>query len=204
MLAVAFVAVDVVSMRSAQLAVEDGTDATAIVTATMIVATVGTAPFALVAEAGADKATFLSAAMAALVVAALGTVGRVLRTEALPSAGVPAVAASSQVTALGTAVGGVVAAGRPPQRARRGLCGAGRRTRCRCRDQRHPVAAVPRPIARCVARPRTRYRPTATRPQRDSRQYPNPSKPCSPSTSPGSPSDASTLRLSAASRATWG
>jgi drug/metabolite transporter (DMT)-like permease len=110
-LAVAFVAVDVVSMRSAQLAVEGGTDATAIVTGTMIVATVGTAPFAVLAEAGSANSILISAFLAAVVVALLGTVGRVLRTEALPSAGVPAVAASSQVTALGTAVGGVVLLG---------------------------------------------------------------------------------------------
>jgi hypothetical protein len=40
-----------------------------------------------------------------------GTVGRVLRTAALPAAGVPAVAASSQVNALFTAIGGVLIVG---------------------------------------------------------------------------------------------
>lgn len=105
--AVGFVAVEVISMRSAQLAVEDGVDAIAIVTASMVVAAVATAPFAIVAEVGADSSTWLSAVGAALVVATLGTAGRVLRTEALPSAGVPAVAASTQITALGTAVAGV-------------------------------------------------------------------------------------------------
>jgi hypothetical protein len=105
--ATAFVAAEVTSMRSAQLAVEDGVDATAIVTASMVVVAVVTAPFAVVAEVGADSATWASAIGAGLVVAAFGTIGRVLRTEALPSAGVPTVAASTQVTALGTAVGGV-------------------------------------------------------------------------------------------------
>ena len=95
-------------MRFAQLAVEEGTDATAIVTGTMVVAAVATLPFAVVAESSAGLSTLTSAAVAALVVAVLGTVGRVLRTAALPAAGVPAVAASSQVTALGTAVGGVI------------------------------------------------------------------------------------------------
>ena len=105
--AVAFVAAEVISMRSAQLAVEDGLDATAIVTASMVVVAVITAPFAVVAEAGAGSSAWGSAIGAGLVVAAFGTIGRVLRTEALPSAGVPTVAASTQITALGTAVGGV-------------------------------------------------------------------------------------------------
>jgi drug/metabolite transporter (DMT)-like permease len=107
LVAVAFVAVEVVSMRAAQVAVEHDVHATAIVTASMLVAAVTTAPFAVVAEAGSDASAWGSAVGAAFVVAVLGTVGRVLRTEALPSAGVPAVAASTQVTALGTAVGGV-------------------------------------------------------------------------------------------------
>jgi drug/metabolite transporter (DMT)-like permease len=106
--AAAFVALEVLSMRFAQLAVEEGTDPTAIVTGTMVVAAVATFPFAVVAEIGADTSTLFSALAAAFVVALLGTVGRVMRTTALPAAGVPAVAASAQVTALGTAVGGVV------------------------------------------------------------------------------------------------
>jgi hypothetical protein len=107
-IAVAFVGLEVLSMRFAQLAVEEGTDATAIVTGTMVVAAVATLPFAVVAEIGADASTLLSALAAALVVAVLGSLGRVLRTAALPAAGVPAVAASAQVTAFGTALGGVV------------------------------------------------------------------------------------------------
>lgn len=106
--AVAFVGLEVLSMRFSQLAVEEGVDATGIVTGTMVVAAVATFPFAVVAEAGAGTSTLLSAAGAALVVAVLGTVGRLFRTAALPAAGVPAVAASSQVTAFGTALGGVV------------------------------------------------------------------------------------------------
>jgi hypothetical protein len=106
--AVGFVALEVLSMRFAQLAVEEGTDPTGIVTGTMVVACVATLPFAVVSEAGADASTLLSAVAAALVVAVLGTVGRLWRTEALPAAGVPAVAASSQVTAFGTALGGVL------------------------------------------------------------------------------------------------
>lgn len=106
--AVGFVALEVVSMRFAQLAVEDGTDPTAIVTGTMVVAAAALFPFAAVSEVGADTSTLASAVLAALVVASLGTVGRVLRTAALPAAGVPAVAASAQVTALGTAAGGVL------------------------------------------------------------------------------------------------
>jgi hypothetical protein len=106
--AVVFVGLEVLSMRFSQLAVEDGADATGIVTGTMVVAALVTFPFAVAAEAGADTSTLLSAVGAALVVAVLGTVGRLWRTAALPAAGVPAVAASSQVTAFGTALGGVV------------------------------------------------------------------------------------------------
>ena len=106
--AIVFVSLEVLSMRFSQLAVEEGVDATGIVTGTMVVAAVVTFPFAAVAEAGAGTSTLLSAAGAALVVAVLGTVGRLFRTAALPAAGVPAVAASSQVTAFGTALGGVV------------------------------------------------------------------------------------------------
>jgi hypothetical protein len=107
-LAFGFVALEVVSMRSCQLALEGGTDATAIVTGSMFAAGAATLPFALLAQSGADRSTLTSAVLAAGLVAVLGTLGRVLRTAALPAAGVPAVAASTQVTALGTALGGVV------------------------------------------------------------------------------------------------
>lgn len=106
--AVVFVGLEVLSMRFSQLAVEEGVDASGIVTGTMVVAAVVTFPFAAAAEARAGTSTLLSAVGAALVVAVLGTVGRLFRTAALPAAGVPAVAASSQVTAFGTALGGVV------------------------------------------------------------------------------------------------
>jgi hypothetical protein len=106
--AAGFVGLEVLSMRFSQLAVEDGSDATGIVTGTMVVAAAVTFPFAVVTEIGADTSTLLSAVGAALVVAVLGTVGRLWRTAALPAAGVPAVAASSQVTAFGTALGGVL------------------------------------------------------------------------------------------------
>jgi drug/metabolite transporter (DMT)-like permease len=108
LVAVGFVTLEVVSMRFAQLAVEEGADPMAVVTGTMVVACVATLPFAIVSEAGSDPSTLLSAVAAAFVVAVLGTVGRVWRTAALPAAGVPAVAASSQVTAFGTALGGVL------------------------------------------------------------------------------------------------
>ncbi len=106
--AVGFIALEVLSMRFAQLAVEDGTDPMAIVTGTMVVASIATFPFAAVSELDSGASTLLSAVAAAFVVAVLGTIGRVWRTAALPAAGVPAVAASSQVTAFGTALGGVV------------------------------------------------------------------------------------------------
>jgi hypothetical protein len=109
--AVAFIAVEIVSMRSAQLAVEDGIEPTAVVAGSMVAATVATAPFALVAELTGGTSGLLAAAVAAVVVAGLGTLGRVLRTAALPAAGVPSVAAAAQVTALGTALGGVVLLG---------------------------------------------------------------------------------------------
>ena len=109
--AVVFIAVEIVSMRSAQLAVEEGIDPTAVVTASMVAATIASAPFALAVEVTSGTSGFVSAAAAAVVVAGLGTLGRVLRTTALPAAGVPSVAAAAQVTALGTVVGGVVLLG---------------------------------------------------------------------------------------------
>ena len=139
------------------------------------------------------------------MVAVLGTVGRLFRTAALPAAGVPAVAASSQVTAFGTALGGVllfsdsfsavgvlsavVAAGL-------GVAAVVAGTRWRLgRDLALAEALELRPHpgrrrawraggTRARARsPRTRL---ARRPRR------------------GRPASASTRRLSAARRATWG
>lgn len=106
-----FVAVEVASMRTAQLAVEDGADPTAIVLASLVVAGGALAPVAAYQYRDVGWSVLLSALVAAAVVAVLGTIGRILRTAALPAAGVPAVAASTQVTALGTAVGGVVIMG---------------------------------------------------------------------------------------------
>jgi hypothetical protein len=107
-LAVTFVGLEVVSMRTGQLAVEGGHDPAVLVTATMVVAVVALVPFAVVDAVVSPGGTVVAAAVAALVVAVFGTVGRVLRTTALPAAGVPAVAAAAQITALGTALGGVV------------------------------------------------------------------------------------------------
>ena len=95
-------------MRFSQLAVEEGVDATGIVTGTMVVAAVGHVPVRGGGRGRCRHLDPLSAAGAALVVAVLGTLGRLFRTAALPAAGVPAVAASSQVTAFGTALGGVL------------------------------------------------------------------------------------------------
>lgn len=111
LIAMAFVATEVVAMRTAQLAVAEGADAASLVTASMIVAAVVIAPFALAQTAGADGSVLVSSLVAAVVVALFGTVGRVLRTTALPAAGVAAVAASTQITALATAIGGVVLLG---------------------------------------------------------------------------------------------
>ena len=158
----------------------------------------------MVAEAGAGTSTLLSAAGAALVVAVLGTVGRLFRTAALPAAGVPAVAASSQVTAFGTALGGVllfsdafstVGVVCAVTAAGLGVAAVVAGTRWRLsRDLALAEALALRP------HPGGELRSA----QRDSRQSPKPSNPVRPSTSSGSPRSASTRRLSAASRATWG
>ncbi len=111
LVAVAFVATEVVSMRTAQLAVAQGADAASLVTASMVVAAVAVAPLAVAQSAGAEASVLVSSLAAAAAVALLGTIGRVLRTAALPAAGVAAVAASTQVTALATAIGGVVLLG---------------------------------------------------------------------------------------------
>jgi hypothetical protein len=109
--AVLFVGLEVWSMRAGQLAVEEGVDPASLVTATMVVAAVALGPFAVVDSVQDSGAALASAVVAAFVVAALGTVGRVLRVSAMPAAGVASVAAASQITALGTAVGGVVVLG---------------------------------------------------------------------------------------------
>jgi hypothetical protein len=106
--AVIFVGLEVWSMRAGQLAVEDGVDPASLVTATMVVAAIVLAPIALIDSLDDTGSALVSGLLAALVVATLGTVGRVLRVSALPAAGVASVAAASQITALGTALGGVV------------------------------------------------------------------------------------------------
>ena len=111
LIAMVFVATEVVAMRTAQLAVAEGADAASLVTASMVVAAVVVAPFAAVQSVGADASVLVSSLVAAMVVAVFGTIGRVLRTTALPAAGVAAVAASTQITALATALGGVVLLG---------------------------------------------------------------------------------------------
>jgi hypothetical membrane protein len=109
--AVIFVALEVASLRTSEIAVEDGLNPTAIVTASMVVGAIFLFPLSIVMGVLRDPSTLWTAAAAALAVAVFGTVGRVLRTAALPAAGVPAVAASSQVNALFTAIGGVLIVG---------------------------------------------------------------------------------------------
>jgi hypothetical protein len=77
----------------------------------MIVGAIVLLPFTLVLNVLNDPGSLWGAVGAASAVALFGTVGRVLRTAALPAAGVTAVAASSQVAALFTAVGGIVLVG---------------------------------------------------------------------------------------------
>ncbi|CAB4607115.1 unannotated protein [freshwater metagenome] len=109
--AVIFVGLEVASLRTSEIAVEDGLNPTAIVTASMVVGAIFLFPVSIVMGLLRDPSTLWSAAAAALAVALFGTIGRVLRTAALPAAGVPAVAASSQVNALFTAIGGVLIVG---------------------------------------------------------------------------------------------
>jgi drug/metabolite transporter (DMT)-like permease len=111
LIAMAFVATEVVAMRTAQLAVAEGADAASLVTASMVVAAVVMGPFAVAQTATSDASVLVSSLIAAVVVALFGTIGRVLRTTALPAAGVASVAASTQITALATALGGVVLLG---------------------------------------------------------------------------------------------
>ena len=109
--AVFFVALEVGSLRTSEVAVSEGLNPTAVVTASMVVAAVLLLPFTFVLNVLHDPGALWGAAGAALAVALFGTVGRVLRTAALPAAGITAVAASSQVAALFTALGGIVLVG---------------------------------------------------------------------------------------------
>ena len=109
--AVVFVGLEVASLRTSEIAAEDGLNPTAIVTASMVVGAIFLFPLSIVMGLLGDPSTLWTAAVAALAVALFGTVGRILRTAALPAAGVPAVAASSQVNALFTAIGGVLIVG---------------------------------------------------------------------------------------------
>ncbi len=106
--ALVFVALEVWSLRTSELAVEDGVNPTALVASTMITGTIFLLPVGLVFGTIQQPWTIWGALGAAFAVAVFGTVGRVLRTAALPAAGVTAVAASAQVAALFTALGGVL------------------------------------------------------------------------------------------------
>jgi len=107
-IAVVFVAIDVFTLRALEVAVTERVDPMAIVSATMIGGAIVLVPFGLVLGAARDTDALGGALAAALAIALFGTVGRILRAAALPAAGVTAMAASSQVVALVTAVGGVV------------------------------------------------------------------------------------------------
>jgi len=107
-IAVAFVAIEVFGLRTSELAVQDGLNPTAIVSSTMISGSIILLPLGLMFGTLQKPWTIWSALGAALAVALFGTIGRVLRTAALPAAGVTAVAASSQINALFTALGGVL------------------------------------------------------------------------------------------------
>ncbi|MFM8861490.1 MAG: hypothetical protein ACKOIA_03390 [Acidimicrobiia bacterium] len=107
-IAVVFVAIDVFTLRALEVAVTERVDPMAIVSATMIGGAIVLVPFGLVLGAARDTETLGGALAAALAIALFGTVGRILRAAAQPAAGVTAMAASSQVVALVTALGGVV------------------------------------------------------------------------------------------------
>ncbi|MEX1217834.1 MAG: hypothetical protein WEA11_04870 [Acidimicrobiales bacterium] len=109
--AVAFVAIEVWSLRTSEIAVNDGVNPTALVSSTMITGTLLLLPIGLLFGTLQNPWTLWGALAAAGAVAIFGTVGRVLRTAALPAAGVTAVAASSQINALFTAIGGVLLLG---------------------------------------------------------------------------------------------
>lgn len=106
--AVVFVGVEVWSLRTSELAVEDGVNPTALVVSTMVTGSIFLLPFGVFFGTLQQPWTIWGALGAALAVALFGTIGRVLRTAALPAAGVTAVAASAQITALFTALGGVL------------------------------------------------------------------------------------------------
>ncbi len=108
LLVASFIAIDVATMRVTEVAVLDGVDPTSIVSASMMCGAIVLLPIGLVFGAARDPAAIWGALGAALAVALFGTFGRVMRTAALPSAGVTATAASSQVNALVTAIGGIV------------------------------------------------------------------------------------------------
>ena len=110
-IAIAFVAIEVIGLRTSEVAVEDGLNPTAIVTSTMISGSIILLPLGLAFGTLQKPWTIWGALGAALAVALFGTIGRVLRTAALPAAGVTAVAASSQINALFTAIGGVLLLG---------------------------------------------------------------------------------------------
>jgi drug/metabolite transporter (DMT)-like permease len=107
-LAVAFVAIDVAGMRTTEIAMEEGIHPSAFVTCVMVCSTVVLMPLALVTGSLGDGSVIFGSIGAALAVAIFGTVGRLLRAESLPAAGVAATAASTQINALATAIGGIV------------------------------------------------------------------------------------------------
>ena len=106
-----FIAIEVIGLRTSELAVEDGVNPAAIVSSTMISGSIILLPFGVALGSWQQPWTIWSALGAALAVAVFGTVGRVMRTAALPAAGITAVAASSQINALFTALGGVLLLG---------------------------------------------------------------------------------------------
>ena len=106
--AVLFVAVEVIGLRTSEVAVEDGVNPATLVSSTMVSGAMILLPLGLVFGTLREPGTLWGALLGALIVAVLGTIARVLRTAALPAAGVTAVAASSQVNALFTAFGGLV------------------------------------------------------------------------------------------------
>jgi len=106
--AVVFVGIEVWSLRTSELAVEGGINPTTIVVSTMVLGSIVLLPFGLILGTLQQPWTIWGALGAALAVALFGTIGRVLRTAALPATGIAAVAASAQITALFTALGGVI------------------------------------------------------------------------------------------------
>lgn len=107
-LAVFFVAIDVAGMRTTEIAMEEGIHPSAFVTCVMVCSSIVLMPLALVTGSLGDTSVIFGSIGAAAAVAVFGTVGRLLRAESLPAAGVAATAASTQINALATAVGGIV------------------------------------------------------------------------------------------------